>query len=65
MKITWNRGFFSKSSPRMQPQLQTSMAGPYRSSPSKSSGGLRFFRLTQEITSGYIFVDQPLTCTTA
>ena len=56
MKITWNRGFFSKSSPRMQPQLQTSIAGPYRSSPSKSSGGLRFFRLNQEITPGYIYL---------
>lgn len=36
---TWNRGFFWNNSPRIHPQLQMSMAGPYRSSPSKSSGG--------------------------
>jgi hypothetical protein len=36
---TRKSGFFQKSSPRMQPQLQTSIAGPYLSSPSSSSGG--------------------------
>jgi hypothetical protein len=36
---TRNSGFFQNSSPRMQPQLQTSIAGPYLSSPSSSSGG--------------------------
>ena len=33
-----------KSSPRIQPQLQTSMEGPYLSSPSRSSGG-RYHRV--------------------
>lgn len=36
---TRKSGFFQKSSPRMHPQLQTSIAGPYLSSPSSSSGG--------------------------
>lgn len=37
--LTWKRGRFWNSSPRMQPQDQTSIAGPYLSSPNKSSGG--------------------------
>lgn len=39
--FAWNRGFLVNSSPRMQPQLHTSIEGPYLSSPSSSSGGLK------------------------
>lgn len=37
--LAWNSGFFENSSPRIQPQLHTSIDGPYRSSPNSSSGG--------------------------
>lgn len=37
--LTWKRGFFKKSSPRIHPQLHTSIAGPYLSSPRSNSGG--------------------------
>ena len=42
--FTWKRGFLTNNSPRIQPQDQTSIAGPYLSSPSSSSGG-RYHRV--------------------
>ena len=38
--VTWNNGFLENSSPKIQPHDQTSIAVPYRSSPSNNSGGL-------------------------
>ena len=49
--LTWKRGLLVKSSPRIQPQLQTSMEGPYLSSPSSSSGG-RYHRVITLLVYG-------------
>lgn len=38
-KLTGNSGLFKNNSPRIQPQLHMSIAGPYFSSPKSSSGG--------------------------
>lgn len=38
-RLTWNIGRLINNSPKIQPQDQTSIEGPYRSSPSRSSGG--------------------------